>query len=224
VIYSGADPIRFSPPSAPRRRSDRLVVAGVGPIGPWKGQLDFIDAAARIRQTMADVEFRICGLATDARFLRECHDRIRARSLEGHVAITGPTDEPWTVYRDADVVVFCGRSGALPAELPEAMLTGRAIVATDVGATEEALGAGGVLVPPRDPLRLAVAITMVLQMPNWRETLGHQARERALAMFTEPRFVDAYRESYALLLRRRVSSPGLADAAAPHLTHEVAIA
>jgi glycosyltransferase involved in cell wall biosynthesis len=207
VIYTGADPIRFSPASAPRRRPERPTVVSVGSIDPLKGQLDLIDAAARVRQTMPDIEFRIYGLASDGRYLRECHDRIQTHELEGHMAVSGPTAAPWSIYRDSDVVVFSGISESLPAELVEAMLSGSAIVATDVGGVREALGAAGVLVPPKDPSALAEAISSLLQTPNERYTLGLQARDRALHWFTEQRFVDAYRTSYTRLLTPDLAVP-----------------
>ena len=44
------------------------------------------------------------------------------------------------------------------------------------------------------------AIALLLKWPDGRDRLGHHARERALQLFTEDRFIDAYRASYARLM------------------------
>ena len=79
------------------------------------------------------------------------------------------------------------------------MLTEAAIVATDVGGVREALGRTGLLVRPHDPVSLAEAIATLLGWPAGRQRLGMEARDRALRWFTEQRFVDAYRKTYARL-------------------------
>ena len=86
------------------------------------------------------------------------------------------------------------------------MLTGSAIAATDVGGVREALGATGLLVPPNDPVAMAEAIALLLKWPDGRDRLGHHARERALQLFTEDRFIDAYRASYA-----RLTTPAIVE-------------
>jgi glycosyltransferase involved in cell wall biosynthesis len=92
-------------------------------------------------------------------------------------------------------------SEAFPYALVEAMLTQAAIVATDVGGVREAVGDTGLLVYPRDPVAMAEAIGTLLNWPQGRERLGARARDRALRWFTEQRFVDAYRSSYARLIK-----------------------
>src|SRR5205823_1387892 len=80
-----------------------------------------------------------------------------------------------------------------------AMMTGSAIIATDVGGVREALGSAGLLVHPHDPTTLAEGIATLLRWPEGRARLGRAARDRALRWFTEQRFVEGYRASYARL-------------------------
>jgi glycosyltransferase involved in cell wall biosynthesis len=109
--------------------------------------------------------------------------------------------------QQADVVAFASISEAFPYALIEAMLTTAAIVATDVGGVREALADTGLLVYPRDPVALAEAICILLRWPDGRARLGARARDRALRWFTEQRFVEAHRLSYA-----RLVNPVAADA------------
>jgi len=211
VIYNGVNPMKFCP--APRPASARPTVVTVGLIFPLKGQLDLIDAAALVRRSVPDVEFRLYGSASDRAYFEECEARVRHHDLERHVIFAGTTHEPAAVLRAADVVAIPSVSEAFPYALVEAMLTESAIVATDVGGVREALGTTGLLVAPHDPVALAEGIATLLQWPEGRRAFGTEARLRALRWFTEQRFVDAYRASYAALVnaaRTEADEPAVA--------------
>ena len=210
VIYNGVDPARFSPGTEARPMNERPLIVNVGLIFPLKGQLDLIEASARVRREVPDVEVRLYGTPSDRDYYDQCKTRVRELGLEQTVAFAGTTKEPWEVYRRADVVAMASVSEAFPYALIESMLCGAAIVATDVGGVREALGPAGVLVNARDPVALADAIMGLLASPNHRRTLGNAAHARALRHFTEDKFVDQYRASYRRLVeceaaRRAVS-------------------
>lgn len=203
VIYNGVDPQRFSPASEPVPEQRRPLIVNVGLIFPLKGQIDLIDAAALVRQSVPEVEFRLYGSASDQAYFARCQAKVAELGLERTVVFAGSTTEPWEVYRSADVVAIASISEAFPYSLIEAMLCGAAVVATDVGGVSEALAHSGVLVTPRDPAELAEAIETLLRSPEQRRRLGQQARARALEWFTEQRFVDEYRRTYERLAATR---------------------
>jgi polysaccharide biosynthesis protein PelF len=198
VIYNGVNPTKFYP--AARIANARPTVVNVGLIFPLKGQRDLVEAAALVRQSVPDVEFRLYGSPSDEDYYGECQQRVRELELEQHVVFAGTTKEPWSVFQQADVVVNASVSEAFPYAVVEAMLTGAAVVATDVGGVREAIGDAGLLVHPRDPVALAEAIVTLLAAQKQREELGAAARDRALRWFTEERFVQAYRSSYGQLV------------------------
>ena len=199
VIYNGVDPARFSPADERTARADRPLVVNLGLIFPLKGQLDLIEAASQVRQSVPDVEFRFYGSPSDSKYYAECQDRIKQLDLERTVVFAGSTTEPWEVYRRADVVAMASISEGFPYALIESMLSGAAIAATDVGGVREALGSTGMLVPPCDPPSMAKAITALLSSQSDRRRLGEMARARALQYFTEDKFVHQYRECYQRL-------------------------
>src|SRR5438093_5473318 len=59
VIYNGANPERFRPREC--RRGTRPLIVNMGLIFPLKGQLDLIEAAARVRAEVPEVEVRFYG-------------------------------------------------------------------------------------------------------------------------------------------------------------------
>jgi glycosyltransferase involved in cell wall biosynthesis len=75
-------------------------------------------------------------------------------------------------------------------------MSGRAVVAVDVGPAAETLGEAGVLAPPDDPAALAAACISLLRSPNRRRALGEAARRRALTYYTSDRVVRAYGALY----------------------------
>jgi glycosyltransferase involved in cell wall biosynthesis len=71
----------------------------------------------------------------------------------------------------------------LPAKLIDAMMHGRAIVASSTGPVAWALGTAGMLVPPGDEGALRAALRR-LQDPEERAEYGRAARERAVRRFS----------------------------------------
>ncbi|MEE1939176.1 DUF3492 domain-containing protein [Streptomyces sp. TRM 70361] len=116
-------------------------------------------------------------------------------------------------YAAADVAVFSSVVAGFPAELVEAMLAGRATVATDAGAVREVVGGTGLVVPPHDPRALADACAALLGDPARRARLGAAARARALELFTAERNVAAFRGLHLEVLSRRTVPAGRAGGA-----------
>jgi len=194
VIFNGADPERFS--AIPREDNAGPVVSCIGLIFPLKGQLDLIEAAALLNGPFRDIEVRFYGGPSDLRYFEECQRKVDELRLAGTVKFSGTTREPWKAYNEADVIAFPSISEGFPFAVLEAMFCGAAIVATDVGGVGEALGECGLLVPARSPKAMAGAISFLLNDFSTRKRLGSMARERALAHFTEERFLACYASTY----------------------------
>jgi glycosyltransferase involved in cell wall biosynthesis len=79
------------------------------------------------------------------------------------------------------------------------------VVATDVGGTTEIVTdrVTGWIVPPRDPARLAEALTAVCQNPELRASAGAKLREATLARFS---WTNTVTDFQALASGRSVTS------------------
>jgi glycosyltransferase involved in cell wall biosynthesis len=84
-------------------------------------------------------------------------------------------------YRTAHAFVHIALTEGVPQVLFEAMGSGLAIVATDVGGVAPALelGAAGLLVPPEDPGAVTAAILRLAEEPDLRRALATRALELA---------------------------------------------
>jgi len=119
-----------------------------------------------------------------------------ARPWEQWVGMTS-FDEGLALVENADVVVIPSKDdgyahGQLPAKLMDAMLAGRAVIVSDIEPMTWAVGSGGLTVEPSSVSALASALGEVAS-PDTRTSLGRQARERALALFTVEAHQDAFR-------------------------------
>jgi glycosyltransferase involved in cell wall biosynthesis len=158
-----------------------LLVLHVGRQDPLKRQEDLIEAARRLGPR---ARFLLVGNGPDGERLRSL-----AAGLT-HVTLVERVHDVAALLRAADLFVLCSASEAAPRVLLEAMASGRAIVATDVGGcrrmlTEDSGEPCGVLVPPRDPTALGQALARLLEDPARRHELGARARARARAFSDE---------------------------------------
>jgi glycosyltransferase involved in cell wall biosynthesis len=103
-----------------------------------------------------------------------------------------------------DVSVLCSTSEAFPNSILEAMAASRAVVATDVGGTPDAVREGrtGLLVPPSDPSRLAWAISRLYEDPSLRVKLGTAARASAQAGYSADSVLPQLEQLYQRLAGR----------------------
>lgn len=130
---------------------------------PWKGHDVLLDAWAHVHRENAVLEFIGGTLPSDAPYAARLRERAARPDLAGRVRIVGHVDDPlarmrtWTLAVSASV-----DPEAAPLNVLEGMSLGLPFVATAHGGTVEVLGEAGVLVPPRDPLAMARAITALL--------------------------------------------------------------
>jgi hypothetical protein len=110
-----------------------------------------------------------------------------AQESERWIGRTGVAEGLELVDR-CDVVVVAssptiyGR-GQLPVKLIDGMMSGRAVIASDLPPLRWALGDDGLIVPPDDVGALAAALER-LRSAELRARLGARARERAIGLFS----------------------------------------
>ena len=117
-------------------------------------------------------------LAGDGPLEPEIRRLSAALGIAGRVRFLGYQPDPAPVLAQSQIFVLASRSEAFPRSILEAMRAGLPVVATDVGGVSEAVSHGetGLLVPPRDPAALAVAIAELLAAPGVRREFGDRGR------------------------------------------------
>jgi glycosyltransferase involved in cell wall biosynthesis len=180
-------------------RPDECVLLAVGTLERHKGHRTLLEALAAIVRS---------GLATPWRLIiaggrggdqhESLLEYVRAEGLENRVHIvTNRSDIP-DLLALADVFVMPSLWEGLPMALLEAMVAGKAIVASATAGIPEAIvdGAEGLLVPPGDAVRLAGALRQLLTESDLRASLGASAAARAAREFTVQVMADRYEGLY----------------------------
>jgi glycosyltransferase involved in cell wall biosynthesis len=90
-----------------------------------------------------------------------------------------PDDRLAALVRSARAAILPALSDATGVPALEAIACGTPVVASAVGALPEVVGAAGILVPPREPDRLAAALTTIWTDEPLHERLAGAARDRA---------------------------------------------
>jgi glycosyltransferase involved in cell wall biosynthesis len=204
VLYNGVDPERFSPRPLPPR--DAPTVLSVARVDPNKDLATLLEALALLRRRGIALRAVVQGAVAVEAYYEEMLRLRGLLGLEGVVEFRGHSADMPEVYRQADVVVQSSLTEAFPYSVLEAMMSGVPVVATDVGGTREAIGDTGVLVPARDPARLAVGLLSLLVAPERRQELGRRARRRALERFTVGGMVARLGRTYRAWLGRHTAA------------------
>lgn len=185
LVPHGADLSRFVPTPLPPAPPLRLLA--VGRLVEKKGLDDLVAAVALVERP---VRVRIVGEGPERGRLAAA---IAAARLDDLVELVGPLThhELPAEYAAAHAVVVpsvedaTGDRDGLPNVVVEAMASGRAVIGTHAGAIGSGVvdGVTGLLVPPRDPVRLAAAIDGLGVDPAAWAALGAAGRERAERLF-----------------------------------------
>jgi len=202
TIYYGADGGQFAPAGKPV--GEPPVVVWVGRINPLKDLITLLRAAGIVRQSRPDIQFRLYGGSgpEEKQYHAECLALHAELGLEGTVVFAGHTSKPGDAYNEGDVVVLSSISEGFPFATLEAMLCGKAVVATSVGGLPEQIEGCGVAVEPRNPEEMAQAILTLMNDPEHCAALGHAAHEKAVQEFSMRQSGEAHLSSYERLAGR----------------------
>ncbi|WP_183819193.1 glycosyltransferase [Parvularcula dongshanensis] len=179
----------FNPLPAPARADTSSVEAGtivfVGRIDQRKGADVAIDAVAALIAEGLDVRLHLCGfetgIVTGAETLgfeeylsRAVPEKYRDRFV--YHGVQSP-EQIAELRRRAAVILNPSRYETFGYTAAEAMVAGKAVVATDVDGLNELIedGTNGLLVPPGDAKATAAALRDLLAKPDEAERLGKAA-------------------------------------------------
>lgn len=195
ILHSFVDtrhikPATLSERLAARRRlgieSTRPVLATVARLSPNKGHRYMIQALIEIRRHFPDVLYLVPGEGDmawrgDGGLRGELERQVSSLGLSDNVQFLGYYPDLQTILAATDLLVSPSLREGMQVSLLEAMAAGRPIVATAIGGTPEAVDDGqtGMLVPPADPVALALAVVQLLGDPDRMQQMGQLARRRA---------------------------------------------
>jgi glycosyltransferase involved in cell wall biosynthesis len=171
------------------------VVGVVGNLYPVKGHQYLIEAIPSILKTCPNTSFLFAGRGQLEAQLKSQVSRL---GLDDRVHFLGLRQDIAQILALLDVFVLPSLSEGLSMAILEAMMAGKAVVATAVGGNPELVlnGKSGFLVPPRDSQALATSVTTLLINRQQAAQFAEEGRRRAEGQFSLATMVNTYQNLY----------------------------
>ena len=197
-IYNGIDAPSFAKADG---EPDVPTLVWLGRIDPLKDVKTMLRAFAIVRDVLPGSRLRIFGGTPRGNegYHRECLDLHERLALGDSATFEGRIPSITDAYHAGHVVVSTSISEGFPYSILEAMASGRAMVATDVGGVREAIGDCGLMVEPRDERGVAEACLELLTNHARRTEFAEFGRRRVLERFTLDLCLARYEGVYEYL-------------------------
>jgi glycosyltransferase involved in cell wall biosynthesis len=227
VVYNAVDPRRWDPArigrAAARERlsselggalEQRLLLAVVAQVSPWKGQDTAIEALRLLVRDGLDAHLLLIGSAKfvaratrfdNERYVAELRAAISAAGLEDRVSWLGEREDVPELMAALDILLLPSREEPFGRALIEAMALGVPVLATNVGGPCEIVedGVQGLLLPPLEAAAWAAAVRQLAERPELAAEMGRAGRARVQREFTVQQHVRAMLAVYDRALSRQ---------------------
>jgi glycosyltransferase involved in cell wall biosynthesis len=212
LLFNGVEPSEWTTATGADVRAELgcapgdVLIGMVGRISKFKAPDTFVMAAARLLERHANLHFCLAGGVVPGE--REMLERVRglvaASPAPERIHLLGFRRDIPQITAALDILAVPSR-GAETCSLVsvQAMLAGKPVVATDVGAMRETVADGetGLIVPRGDLDALVDALDALVRDPMRREAMGRAGRARASALFTLERQVREFNAILAAVCR-----------------------
>jgi len=200
ICGSGVDVDRFVPHPEPPGPVTILMASRM----LWdKGVGDLAEAARILSQQGLEFQIVLAGAPDPHNPASIPENKLVELQREGLLRWIGQHDDMPRLISASHVVCYPSyyREG-LPLALIEAASSGRPVVATDVVGCRDVVidGESGLLVPPKSPYLLAMALKRLIMDPGLRHSMGNRGRELALERFSLQRVIRQTLDLYEDLL------------------------
>lgn len=208
VIHNGIDP---GPEATPDMRAaarevlglphDALVIGTAARLDTVKDLGALLQAFSQLRGTYPGSRLIVIGDGAERAALTAIGADL---GIMAAVDFTGHRDDVRQLLPALDIFVNSSVSEGISLTILEAMAANLPVVATAVGGTPEVVipDVTGLLVPARDPQRLAGALVQLASDEQRRLEFGAEGRRRVLARFSADRMVSDYMEQYKRTARK----------------------
>ncbi len=177
--------------------SQTVSILFLGNLSHCKGVWELIDAMCMVPVTAT---LMLVGGEGEPGIFDAAQARISELNMTDRVKLIGPAygEDKHQWLEKADIFVLPSHAEGLPIALLEAMGGGKPAVVTAVGAMPTVIddGVQGKVVPPGDVDALSAALTVLVNDPVLRRTMGEAARKRCLADYGVERSAENYLRLY----------------------------
>lgn len=192
-------------PELIRTNPEDLLIISVGRLTEQKGYEYLLKAIPTVLRAFPQTKFYFVG---DGELHEELEHLARTIDINQHVNFLGIRSDVAYLLPQCDLFVLSSLWEGFPTVIMESMVSGTAVIATDIPGSQELVRSGqnGWLAAPRDPENLAAMIIYALTHPDERNRVAKQASEDVKLFF-----IDVICKGYLKLyerLRFRAKSTG----------------
>jgi len=201
IMRNGVDTNFFTPPNS-RVKREKFSILYVGRLVHLKGLIDLVKSAKYVCKECPNVSFTLIGNGA----LRPVLEKIVHKSgLKNNFLFLGfatRRKELVKHYQRNSIFVLPSYYEGMPTSILEAMSCKMPIVATNIPGINEIIvnGETGLLVPPRNPEKLANAIITLLNDNKLRKRMGNAGREKVEREFSWKEIAKKVIEIYTNIL------------------------
>jgi glycosyltransferase involved in cell wall biosynthesis len=195
---------------------ESIVVVTLGNFGPQKAHDILVEAAAVVTSKIPNAHFYILGsYAEEHRTYYENTVVAKAKNLglldKGVLHFVEVGAQAYEYLSIGDIFVLSSIAEGIPTAMLEAMAMGMPVVSTAVGSIPEVLktAKAGLVVPPKDPAKIAEQIMLLIEDPELRISYSYNASAFILENVDVKRCAEIHARAYDLAVQKRESrGPG----------------
>lgn len=194
IVHNGVDTNFFVPS---KNRSNLRSVIYTGRFEVFKGLSDLIECSGIVCKKYPDVKFILVGSGT---ILDSLKKQVSKLKLENNIIFTGSLSKSQIIeyYQNATIFVLPSYREGFPTSLMEAMSCGIPSIATNVEGSAELIkdGENGLLVPQKNPEKLAESVIYLLENEEFRNKIGANARNHIVKNYDWEKITDGFEKLY----------------------------
>jgi sugar transferase (PEP-CTERM/EpsH1 system associated) len=181
---------------------EEVLIGVVARLRPEKNHAMLLDAFAALKDDHPNARLAIVG---DGELQDQLLEKTRVLGMEKRVLFLGNRNDVPRLLKSFDLFALPSQWEGLPLTVLEAMASGLAMVATNVGGIPEAVvhGETGLLSPPNDAERFAGMLGRVLDDLDAAGAMGRRGQEKARVEFDINDMIAKYELLYEKLAARR---------------------
>jgi len=171
-----------------------------------KGYLDLFEAFRIILKKFPQTLLLIVGPYEPEKKDKIHPEIVKKYQIEKSVIFLGERTDVEEIYPLMDVFVLPSYREGLGLAILEASATEKPVIATNVRGCREAIDDGktGILVPPKNPEKLAEAITYLFLNPEKANIMGKEGRKKVQREFDERLVFDKIKKEYQKLIDEKL--------------------
>ncbi len=180
--------------------NEQVVIGFVGRFSPGKGQEEFIEAAAILKNKYPHVRFLMVGEASygEPQYFHDMKAMASRLGLDDVVTFAGFRRDIPEVMASFDIFAMPSHAESFGVVLIEAMAMERPVVSINTDGVLDVVvdGVTGIYVHPRKSNELAAAIGKLIENPSMRSQYGKAGRTRVLELFDQNKQITKIEEIY----------------------------